>query len=78
MGYGFIKFETEKDAEKAAKELNQKSLEGREVNVAVARPPKTVGSGSSEEEEEAPHKTRNNKRSNKSRQQKSSVSILEL
>lgn len=38
LGYGFIKFETESQAEKAAKDLNKQSLEGREINVEVARP----------------------------------------
>lgn len=76
-GYGFITFETEKDAEKAAKELNHQSLEGREINVEVARPPKisvsTSSTGSSSNAatgEESAKKTRktkskrNNKKSN--------------
>ncbi|CEP08219.1 hypothetical protein [Parasitella parasitica] len=38
LGYGFITFETEKEAEQAAKDLDSKSLNGREINVEVARP----------------------------------------
>lgn len=38
LGYGFIKFETEKEAQKASQDLNKQSLDGREINVEVARP----------------------------------------
>ncbi|KAI9492273.1 hypothetical protein BDB00DRAFT_765678, partial [Zychaea mexicana] len=38
LGYGFVAFETAAEAEKARKELNKKELEGREVNVEVAKP----------------------------------------
>ncbi|CDS08951.1 hypothetical protein LRAMOSA10311 [Lichtheimia ramosa] len=38
LGYGFVGFETAAEAEKARKELNKKELEGREVNVEVAKP----------------------------------------
>ncbi|KAI7884635.1 RNA-binding domain-containing protein [Lichtheimia hyalospora FSU 10163] len=38
LGYGFVGFETAAQAEKARKELNKKELEGREVNVEVAKP----------------------------------------
>lgn len=37
-GYGFVTFATLEDTIKAAKELNKKELDGREVNVEVARP----------------------------------------
>ncbi|KAI9315663.1 hypothetical protein BX666DRAFT_1841728, partial [Dichotomocladium elegans] len=38
LGYGFVAFETAAEAEKARNELNKKELEGREVNVEVAKP----------------------------------------
>ncbi|ORX61460.1 RNA-binding domain-containing protein [Hesseltinella vesiculosa] len=39
-GYGFVTFATLEDASKAAEELDKKELEGREINVELARPPK--------------------------------------
>ncbi|RCH96624.1 hypothetical protein CU097_003382 [Rhizopus azygosporus] len=38
LGYGFITFEKEEEAKRAAKDLNKKELDGREINVEVARP----------------------------------------
>ncbi|KAI8371073.1 hypothetical protein BD560DRAFT_396002 [Blakeslea trispora] len=38
LGYGFISFESEKEAEKAVKELDKKILDGRELNVQLAMP----------------------------------------
>ncbi|KAG0743433.1 hypothetical protein G6F57_001405 [Rhizopus arrhizus] len=35
--FGFITFETEQEAKRAAKELNKKELEGHEVHVEIAR-----------------------------------------
>ncbi|KAI9307536.1 hypothetical protein BJ944DRAFT_176350 [Cunninghamella echinulata] len=37
-GYGFVTFATLEDATKATQELNKKELDGREINVEVARP----------------------------------------
>ncbi|CEG70287.1 hypothetical protein RMATCC62417_06216 [Rhizopus microsporus] len=38
LGYGFVTFEKEEEAKRAAKDLNKKELDGREINVEVARP----------------------------------------
>jgi RNA recognition motif-containing protein len=58
LGYGFITFASEAEAKKAAEELNNKSLDGREINVEVARtkvepkPKKKKASESSSDESE--------------------------
>lgn len=39
-GFGFVEMATEEDAQKAIEELDQKELEGRELNVNEAQPPK--------------------------------------
>ncbi|KAI8065277.1 hypothetical protein BC940DRAFT_304636 [Gongronella butleri] len=39
-GYGFVSFPTLEDATKAAEQMDKKELDGREVNVQVARPKK--------------------------------------
>lgn len=65
LGYGFVTFETEQDAQKAAKDLDRKSLDGREINVEVARP-KTDAPANT------PQKTRKSK-SNARRRSKSTA-----
>lgn len=39
-GFGFVKFVNEEDAAKALKELNDKEVDGREMKVSIARPPR--------------------------------------
>lgn len=39
-GFGFVTMATEELAQKAIEELNEKELDGRAINVSVARPPK--------------------------------------
>jgi len=38
LGYGFVEFENEQDAQSALTALNKKSINGREVNVELATP----------------------------------------
>ena len=38
LGYGFVSFETKAEAEKAVKELDKKTLDGRELNIQLAVP----------------------------------------
>lgn len=38
LGYGFVEMDSEEDAEKAVELLNKKELNGRQINVEVARP----------------------------------------
>jgi len=38
LGYGFVEFENEQDAQAALQALNKKSINGREVNVELATP----------------------------------------
>jgi RNA recognition motif-containing protein len=38
LGYGFVEFETEADANKAVQAMNKKQIDGREINVEVAKP----------------------------------------
>ncbi|KAK4517734.1 uncharacterized protein ATC70_001076 [Mucor velutinosus] len=65
LGYGFVRFETEQDAQKAAEDLNSKSLDGREINVEVARPKTDTPA-------DTPQKTRKSK-SNARRRSKSAL-----
>lgn len=37
-GFGFVEFENEADNQKAVDELNGKELDGRSINVSLARP----------------------------------------
>ncbi len=37
-GYGFVTFEEDADAQKAVEELDGKELDGRAINVSIARP----------------------------------------
>lgn len=49
-GFGFVEFENEDDNQKAVDQLNGKELDGREINVSLARPkedrPQGNGGGS--------------------------------
>jgi RNA recognition motif-containing protein len=38
LGYGFVEFENEKDAENAVKLMNKKEIDGRPINVEIAKP----------------------------------------
>jgi len=38
LGYGFVEFATEEDAVKAVSEMNKKEIDGRPINVELARP----------------------------------------
>jgi len=38
LGYGFVEMESEEEARKAVELLNKKTIDGREINVEVARP----------------------------------------
>jgi len=38
LGYGFVEFATEEEAQKAVELLNKKQIDSREINVEVARP----------------------------------------
>lgn len=46
LGYGFVALETEEDAKKVVDELNKQELDGRQINVEVAKP-KTEGASAS-------------------------------
>ena len=37
-GFGFVEFESDDDNQKAVDQLNGKELDGREINVSLARP----------------------------------------
>ncbi|MFA4931032.1 MAG: RNA-binding protein [Patescibacteria group bacterium] len=39
-GFGFVEFETEEQAKAAIAALDQKEIEGRNIKVDIARPPK--------------------------------------
>jgi RNA recognition motif-containing protein len=54
LGYGFITFETEKDATKSIQVLDHQSLDGREINVEVARPKAPVTAPAATEKAVAP------------------------
>jgi len=40
-GFGFVTFKDESSAQKAIAEMNGKDIEGREINVSIAKPSKT-------------------------------------
>ncbi|CAO3641302.1 unnamed protein product [Cunninghamella blakesleeana] len=48
-GYGFVTFATLEEATKATEQLNKKELDGREINVEVARPKPIVENQSGDE-----------------------------
>ncbi len=39
-GFGFVTMATDELAEQAIEQLNEKELDGRAINVSIARPPK--------------------------------------
>jgi len=52
LGYGFVEFESEAEAQKSVAAMNKKQIDGREINVEVAKPraegagePKSNGEG---------------------------------
>lgn len=67
LGYGFVTYATEAEAIKAAQELNNKSLDGREINVEVARTKPTS-------ESDAPKSSRRQKKKKASSSSSSSSS----
>jgi len=38
LGYGFVELESEEDAQRAVSVMNKKSIDGREINVELAKP----------------------------------------
>jgi len=44
LGYGFVEFETEAEATKAVAAMNKKQIDGREINVEIAKP-REAGAG---------------------------------
>lgn len=38
LGYGFVELETEEEAQKAVELMNRKNIDGREINVELAKP----------------------------------------
>jgi len=38
LGYGFVEFDTETEAQSAVELLNRKNIDGREINVELAKP----------------------------------------
>ncbi|KAI8086344.1 uncharacterized protein BX664DRAFT_335572 [Halteromyces radiatus] len=72
-GYGFVTFATLEDATKAAQELNKKELDGREINVEVARPkpivakPEATTNDTTAETEAAPKQRKRRARKNKNK-----------
>jgi RNA recognition motif-containing protein len=61
LGYGFVSFETPEEAEKAAKELDKKDFNGRDVNVEIAKP-RTAVNGATKPR---PHQKRRTRRGTK-------------
>lgn len=45
LGYGFVELETLEDAQKAAAQMNKKNIDGREINVELAKPREETPSG---------------------------------
>ncbi|CAO0789607.1 unnamed protein product [Mucor circinelloides] len=66
LGYGFVTFETEQEAQKAAKDLDNTSLDGRDINVEVARP-------KADPPADVPQKTRKSKSNARRRSSKSAA-----
>jgi len=67
LGYGFVEMQSDEEADKAIQLLNKKDIEGREINVEVAK--------AREDGEQAPEKKKNSlrKRPRKPRQKKKPV-----
>jgi len=38
LGYGFVEFDSEEEAQKAVKAMNKKEIDGRPINVEIAKP----------------------------------------
>jgi len=69
LGYGFVEFASTEDAEKAVQLLNQKEIDGRPINVELAKPrqePVEGGDAASEGQpaERKPRRRRNHSNSN--------------
>jgi len=47
LGYGFVAFETAEEAQQATEKLNKKMLDGRDINVEIAKPKDTSREGPS-------------------------------
>lgn len=45
LGYGFVELETLEDAQKAATAMNKKTIDGRDINVELAKPREEIPSG---------------------------------
>jgi RNA recognition motif-containing protein len=45
LGYGFVELETLEDAQKAATAMNKKNIDGRDINVELAKPREETPSG---------------------------------
>jgi len=69
LGYGFVEMDSEDDAKKAVELMNKKELNGRQINVEIAKPqdetPKAnaqQGENGSEEKKERPRRKRSTPR----------------
>jgi len=60
LGYGFVEMESEQAAEKAVQLLNKKEIDGREINVEVARPREETANGANPPRERRPRRPFNN------------------
>ncbi|KAI8344724.1 hypothetical protein BC941DRAFT_409469 [Chlamydoabsidia padenii] len=79
-GYGFVTFATLEDSLKAAKELDKKELDGREINVEVARPKPVVIKpivNSESEGEAVPQQQKRRARKNKTKKAASATNETE-
>jgi len=61
LGYGFVELESEEEANQAVKLLNKKEIDGRAINVEVARPRAERAEGEAQEEG-APRRAKRNGR----------------
>jgi RNA recognition motif-containing protein len=74
-GYGFVTFATLEETTKAANDLNKKELDGREINVEVARPkPVVVKAPEQEQQEQQQEQQRATKPKQKKRRARKNVS----
>jgi len=51
LGYGFVEMESEQDAQNAVRLLNKKEIDGRQINVEVAKPREEGGNGNGNDNE---------------------------
>jgi len=64
LGYGFVEMDSEEDAKKAVELMNKKELNGRQINVEIAKPQEETKAnvqgenGSNEEKKDRPRRTR--------------------